>query len=109
MTPEKIIQIKIEKMLERKGWFVKRTHGGMFQSGFPDDFASHPVHGHRWVEVKLPDLKGSRFTKAQLVEFPKFEAHGSGVWILVAATEAEYELLFRKPNWTAYQAMMKRY
>lgn len=91
-------------MLRYKGWFVKSTHGNIYQSGFPDLFCSHSDYGHRWVEVKLPDMKGSKFTSAQLKEFPKFCANGSGVWILTADTEDEYEKLFKQYNWFSYLA-----
>lgn len=104
LTPEGILQEKIKKMLRYKGWFVKPTHGNIYQSGFPDLFASHSDYGHRWIEVKLPDMKGSRFTSAQLKEFPKFCAHGSGVWILTGDSEEEYDKLFKPYNWFSYLA-----
>jgi hypothetical protein len=31
-----------------------------------------------------------------------WEAFGIGIWILTAATQAEYDKLFRPPNWRAY-------
>ena len=94
------IQEQIICMLRNKGWFVKPTHGNMYQSGFPDLFACHSRYGARWIEVKLP--KGYRFTNAQLEDFPKFCANGSGIWILVDSTEAEYNKLFSQPNWWTY-------
>jgi hypothetical protein len=100
--PEAIIQAAIIDMLRIKGWHVMVTHGNMYQSGFPDLFACHSMYGTRWIEVKLPDMKGSKFTPAQLEHFPKMTANGSGVWILTAATESEYEKLFRRPNFWAY-------
>ena len=99
---EKKIQNKIGDMLERKGWFVKDTHGSMFSSGWPDVYASHKVYGIRWIEVKLPKMKGSKFTPAQLDVFPKFTANGSGIWILTADTQSEYDKLFKDYNWHHY-------
>lgn len=87
-------------MLTAKGWFVKSTHGNMYQSGFPDLFATHKRFGLRWIEVKRP--VGYQFTAAQLEDFPKFTSNGSGIWVLTAATEAEYQKLFRPYNWGAY-------
>ncbi len=98
--PEAALQEELIKMLRYKGWFVKPTHGNMFQSGFPDLFCTHTRYGQRWVEVKLP--VGSKFTAAQLEDFPKICANGSGVWILIAATESEYGKLFQKFNWFWY-------
>lgn len=103
--PEAIVQDAITAMLRVKGWFVKPTHGNMFQSGFPDLFCTHTRYGQRWVEVKLP--VGSKFTAAQLEDFPKICANGSGVWILIAATEHEYGKLFEKPNWYLYLDILK--
>ena len=101
--PEDLIRDRIKMMLESKGWFVKTTHGSMYQTGFPDLFACHVRYGQRWVEVKRPKMMGGKFTPAQLRDFPKFCASGSGVWILTAATEEEYVKLFRDCNWWHYQ------
>ena len=95
-------------MLRIKGWFVKPTHGNMYQSGFPDLFACHSRYGQRWIEVKLPGFKGSKFTGAQLNDFAKLCANGSGVWILTAATEEEYQKLFSRSNWWTYLSVMKQ-
>lgn len=100
--PEKIVQEKIEAMLRSYGWYVLRTHGNMFQSGFPDDFICHSRYGQRWVEIKDPSRKGEIFTAAQLDVFPKLCSNGSGVWILTAATDLEYKKLFDRPNWIYY-------
>lgn len=78
----------------------------MFQSGFPDLFASHSAYGQRWIEVKKPDFKGSKFTNAQLEQFPKMCANGSGVWILTTNDDEDYALLFGPPNWANYFNMM---
>lgn len=100
--PEGKIQQDIICMLRMKGWFVKSTHGNMYSSGFADLYATHYKYGPRWIEVKLPDMKGSKFTPAQLEDFPKFCCNGAGVWILTAATESEYQKLFKRPNFTGY-------
>lgn len=106
--------MKIQKawieFLEARGWFCKPTHGSMYQAGFPDLFITHDKHGPRWVEVKLVDMKGSKFTKAQLEEFPKFINNGTPIWILTKVCEQEYEKLFNEPegNYVTY-LMMKRW
>lgn len=100
--PERKIQDAVIKMLRVKGWYVMQTHGNMYQCGFPDLFACHSKYGQRWIEIKKPNMVGSKFTPAQLEHFPKLVANGSGVWILVAATETEYEKLFSRPNWWSY-------
>lgn len=105
VKPETKLQDKIVEMLIYKGWFCKETHGNMFQSGLPDIFITHYRYGHRWIEVKMPTRKGDVFTPAQHETFPKLCANGSGVWVLVAATESEYEKLFKPHNW--YQFLME--
>ena len=105
--PEHIIQDSIVKMLRNLGWYVKSTNGNAFQSGFPDLWTSHSRYGHRWIECKLPNMKGSRFTPAQLECFPMFCASGSGVWILTGDSEHEYKKLFAKFNWFHYLDIMK--
>lgn len=100
--PEDKIRAEISEYLRARGWYVKTTHGSAFQSGFPDLFTCHSTYGQRWVEVKLPEMKGSKFTAAQLECFPKFCANGSGVWVLTGANESEYGKLFKKFNWHMY-------
>lgn len=100
--PEAKVQDAIESYFRNRGWFVKSTHGNLYQSGFPDLYVTHRVYGARWVEVKLPGMKGSRFTDAQMLTFPQLCANGSGVWVLTAATDTEYEKLFKPANWYVY-------
>lgn len=103
--PERIIQNAIISMLRNKEWFVKETHGNMYQSGFPDMFACHYKYGHRWIDAKNPGAY--KFTPAQIEIWPKLCANGSGVWIMVAANEDEYAKLFKKYNWWQYLESMK--
>lgn len=104
-SPEAKIQADIIKFLKIRDWYVKETHGNMFQWGFPDLFACHSKYGHRWIEVKNPKMYS--FTPAQRECFPKFCANGSGVWIMVAATEYEYQKLFKPCNWYTYLEVMR--
>ena len=100
--PEAVIQEAIIQFLQARQWFVKSTHGNLYQSGFPDLFATHSQYRTRWIEVKCPT--GYCFTPAQLRDFPKFCANGSGVWVLTAATEEEYKKLWQPCNWWMYAA-----
>ena len=103
--PERIIQNAIIEYLRAREWFVKETHGNMYQNGLPDLFCTHRRYGQRWVEVKNPEKYS--FTPAQLETFPLMVANGAGVWILVAATDAEYEKLICQPcNWYWYLMMI---
>jgi len=100
--PETELQERIIDFLTLKGWFVKSTHGSMYQSGFPDLYCTHKTYGHRWIEVKMPHRTGDMFTSAQHETFPLLCQHGAGVWVLTAATEREYEKLFKRFNWWVY-------
>ena len=105
--PEARVQAAIIKMLRRKRWFVKRMVGNAFQFGVPDLYATHKIFGPRWIEVKLPGMKGSKFTPAQLEDFPQICANGHGVWVLTGDNEAEYAKLKQPPNWWKYLPIMK--
>ena len=99
--PEWYIQQDIIKFLRAREWFVKPTHGNAHQSGFPDLFCCHRKYGYRWVEVKNP--KSYKFTPAQKECFPLFCANGSGIWVMTAATEEEYQKILKHPfNWWQY-------
>jgi len=104
--PEAIIQESIIAMLRNYEWYVKVAHGNMYQSGFPDLYCTHARYKQRWIEVKNPDKY--KFTAAQLTDFPLLTANGTGIWILVAATEKEYKKLFQPPNWYQYLSIWRR-
>lgn len=99
-NPEAIIQEALIDFLKLRDWYVMVTHGNMFQKGFPDLFITHHNKGCRWIDVKNPNAYC--FTAAQLETFPKLIAHGSGVWILTAATPDEYMKLFKPCNFWSY-------
>jgi hypothetical protein len=99
-NPEAKILAAITKKLVLEGWIVMRTHGGLFQRGFPDLYTSHKRYGPRWVEVKLPGMIGSKFTPAQIEFFPKMLENGTPIWILTSAED--YGLLFLEPNAKKY-------
>ena len=103
--PEAIIQDAIEKKLKGLDWYVKSTHGNMYQSGFPDIYAYHRTYGQRWIEVKNP--KAYVFTPAQLQNFPMMSAHGCGIWILTSSEDSEFRKLFLEPNWMWYLSILK--
>lgn len=98
--PETKIRDDLVEYLVPRGWLVEVTHGNAYQTGFPDLLLAHPRWGQRWVDVKV---KGRySFTKAQKIKWPIWERHGIGIWILVAATQEEYDKLFGPPNWRDY-------
>jgi len=102
MRPKRLSKNKKEKklqdgwiqFLEARHWFVEVMHASANLSGFPDLFACHEEHGIRLIEIKLPNMVGSRFTDAQMEKFPKFEKHGAPVYILTEVCHSEYEKLF---------------
>lgn len=102
--PEAIVQARIIAMLRSKGWYVRETHGNIYQTGFPDLFACSSSFGWRWIEVKDPNRKGkaSLFTPAQMEVFPRFAAEGIGIWILIGASDVEYNKLFSPANWWSF-------
>lgn len=99
--PEAIIQRDIVAFLRARNWHVMETHGNLYQAGFPDLYAFCSRYRQRWIEVKNP--LSYKFQQSQLDNFPKM----GDVWILVAATEFEYNKLFKPPNWTTYLSCMR--
>ena len=98
--PEYVIQRDIMKYLRQRGWWVERMHGNMYQKGIPDLYITHLKFGQRWLDVKNP--ASWQYTKAQCQKWPVWHSYGIGIWILVAATEEEYDKLFKPPNWQDY-------
>ncbi len=95
--PEVQIQRKLVAFLKARGWHVERMLANAYQKGVPDLYCYHKKWGSRWVEVKRAEQYS--FTKAQRRKFPEFERSGIGIWILTAATQVQYDLLFGPPNW----------
>ena len=91
-------------MLQAKGWWVKPTHGNLYQAGFPDLFATHKHYASRWIEVKKPGRKNRKrcFENSQLETFPQMCANGTGVWVLTGYEEDDYRRLFLPYNWEEY-------
>ena len=72
-NPEKIIENAIREFREARGWWVEKTHSTSYS-----------------------------YTKAQIQTWPKWEAMGLGVWIMMEASEAEYQKLFQPPNFREF-------
>ena len=98
--PEHKIQRDLIEYLVARGWMVEHTHGNLYQTGFPDLFIAHYKWGTRWIDVKNP--KKYSFTKAQRQKWPEWEAKRVGIWILTAASQDQYDLLFAPPNWRKF-------
>lgn len=98
---EKRIRDKeIRPMLADLGWWVEVTHGNRYMAGFPDLYLTHPEHGIRWVDVKVD---GSyTYTSAQRHKWPIWHTHGTGIWIMTAGTQEQYQWLWKPPNWLDY-------
>ena len=96
--PEDTIRDDLITYMEKRGWYIMKMHGSLFQQGFPDLYCTHKLHGVRLIEVKLPEMKGSRWTNAQRDNFPKLSENGTLIWILTAATDWEYRKLFEVQN-----------
>ena len=100
--PEAIIQNRIVKAMEAEGWHMMETHGNQFQQGLPDLYATHAMHGPRWIEVKVP--KGYSFTPAQHQNFPKMIGAGSLIWILQGGEPSDLNLLTQPSNlWSKWK------
>jgi hypothetical protein len=101
--PEDIIQKAIIARLKEMDWYVKVTHGNLWQSGLPDLYTAHRLYGQRWIECKNP-LSYS-FTPAQQRDFPAMTLAGVGIWILTGATDAHMKKLFLPANWQEYYCL----
>ncbi len=100
--PKREVQIQCELVafLKARGWYVERMLANAFQTGIPDLYCYLRKWGERWIEVKRPD--DYSFTEAQRLKWPKWEQAGIPIWILTAATQEQYDLLFKPPNWREF-------
>jgi|GEM_PF-1903689 len=98
--PESQIQEELIEFLKARQWHVDTISADMFQNGLPDLFCAHEEHGTRWVEVKR--RTGYTFTNYQSQRWPVWDEFRIGIWILTAATQEEYDKLFKPANWRDY-------
>lgn len=98
--PEWYIQNDLRTFLQCRQWRVERMIGNALQNGIPDLYAFHRRHGPRWIDVKAPGKYD--FTKAQKRKWPIWADFNNPIWILTAATQAEYDKLFKPANWADY-------
>ncbi len=98
--PEWYIQRDLIAYMKARGWHVERMTGNMYQKGIPDLYCYSKQWGERWIDVKN-DGKYS-FTDDQKKKWPVWDNAGIGIWILIGATQEEYDKLFALPNWRAY-------
>lgn len=98
---EKLLRAHMNKL----GWHVEKTHGSLYQQGWPDLYAMHLAHGQRWIEMKR---KGTgALENSQAKKFSIWRKFGLGVWILTGPED--YSLLFKAPNWHIYlDAQLRR-
>lgn len=101
--PEYLIQQRIIKYLQERGWFVKIITASMYLSGMPDLFACHRIFGIKFIEVKYE--KRWKFTVQQKETFPQLLGHGCPIYILYEADAANYKKLFKECNCPAYLAL----
>lgn len=96
-APEKDGAKRLIKEMTRHGWDVHRLNvsaGEYSTVGFPDYYATHKLHGSRWIETKTHTGK---LLVSQIERFSRFAAHNIGVWVLT--DELDYEKLFQPSNW----------
>lgn len=96
--PEAVGSRRLKKYMEGQGWYLKKLHGGAYQSGMPDYVAWHPRYGQRWIEMKAP---GGKLRHSQISMFRIMEKYGQHVYVL--ESEKHYGRLFsEKGNWFSY-------
>jgi hypothetical protein len=93
-NPEYRLQKQWIEFLKARGWHVVEMHASPRLSGFPDLYITHVKYGARLVEIKLPNMKGSRFTEPQWEKFPLLDKNGSPIWIITEVSEDNYRKLF---------------
>jgi hypothetical protein len=91
---EAVIQDRIRRALASAGFTIcDKSHGNMYQQGWPDLYAFHPHRGHKWIEVKTPT--GS-LTPAQRARFACWHVAGVQVHVLC---NTDLSIIYQPGNW----------
>jgi hypothetical protein len=97
-APETKGALRIRKKLEGKGWYVGKIGGGPYTIGWPDFFCCHVLHGHRWIETKVP---GRKLRASQVKRFTELADKGEKIYVMY--DEKDYMVLFRdNDNWRKF-------
>ena len=83
--------------MRARDWYIGKIGGGKFTVGWPDYYAFHRQHGHRWIETKTP---GAKLRASQIERFRQLTNAGDSVYVLT--DEKDYHKLFETPNWEQY-------
>jgi hypothetical protein len=97
---EKEKENELRAFMKKLGWHTEKTHGNLFQHGWPDLYCLHPTLAggspmQRWVEVKRGGQ--GRLESSQVHKFSLWKKFGLGVWVLTGPED--YGKLFLPPNW----------
>lgn len=97
--PEKEAANELKKYMIAHGWDLFKISGGLYQeSGLPDFYCLHAIHGERWIETKAV---GGKLSPSQIKICIKFAAKNKEVYVI--KSWQEYELIFKpRGNWREY-------
>ena len=95
--PESKAAKRLCNYMEARGWGVWKVGAGKYVSGWPDYYAFHPQHGHRWIETKAP---GGKLRGSQIKRFRSMTKAGDSIFVL--EDEKTYARLFQPANWELY-------
>ena len=95
--PEDKLANELRRFMENRGWCVEKTHGSMYQSGWPDFLCMHSVWGTIWIENK--SLTG-KLRPSQITKFLAWEKVGAKIFVCRGLKD--YHKIFEKPNWGDY-------
>lgn len=88
----------LRKFMEARGWYLVKLHGNVYQSGMPDLYCGHILHGYRWIEMKAP---GGKLRPSQMTRFAELREVGIEVYVL--ESYHHYDRLFKdRGNWLHY-------
>lgn len=97
--PESTLVGKIARDMRQRGWFVKKIHGNRYQSGLPDLYCAHALHGSVWIEVKMPNRRRQKFgglSERQVAEFNKMRKHLVPIWVIYSVDDLKE--LYKNPE-----------
>ena len=95
--PESLAARRLVAYMRARYWYVGKIGGSKYNVGWPDYYAFHRMHGHRWIETKTPNGK---LKPSQIRRFRQMTEAGDKVYVLT--DETHYARLFGPPNWEMY-------
>jgi hypothetical protein len=95
-----VLYPEVKKRLELMGWHVEKTHGNLWQIGWPDLMIIR-TGVTKWIELKSTDK--NKLRTSQCMKFGMWHRHGVKIYIINRNNLSLLRTIIEgEPNWIGF-------